>query len=251
MVIVILGIAAVAAAMWDRYAPPTACLLCAGPEHYETALNATPDAVGTTGAAEAARRGQYAAANPSTIPPPGFGASDPRASSSQRGDARRSWTPWGIGTGAHGYGSSDTSGPSVGLGGLWRLNTLGHRPAEPAAASAPRATRVAQTAASRPAPKPPRTGAPGPRPAPAPPIVAPVATVITPTNPFTGFAAGPSDPFQPPPPAGSLDPGGPGGPGGVGTSGGGTSATPEPASLLLIGTGLLVLAGELRRRRVI
>lgn len=243
--VVILGIAAAAAAMWDRYAPPNACLFCAAPEHYDTALNVTPNAVGTTGAAEGLRRNQYAAANSSAIP----GAPDADAAagarSRQQGDARRGWTPWGKGSEVHRYGSSEIGGPDVSMGGLWRLMTLAHRTPEPAAASAPKAARSAQPAAVRPTPKPPRRGVPGPA---APPLAVPVATVVTPTNPFTGFESGPSDPFQPPPPGGSLDPGGPGG---IGSSGSGTSATPEPASLLLIGTGLLLLAGELRRRRVI
>lgn len=246
MVLVILGVAAAAAAMWDRYAPPNACLFCAAPEHYDTALNITPDARGTTGAAEGPRRNQYAAANSSAIPGPAYADADGGgARSSRQGDTRRPWTPWGKGADLHRYGSSEVGGPDVAMGGLWRLMTLAHRTSEPAAASAPKAARTAQPAAARPAPRPPRTGVPGPA---APPLAAPVATVVTPTNPFTGFASAPADPFQPPPPGGSLDPGGPGG---IGSSGGGTSATPEPASLLLIGTGLLVLAGELRRRRVI
>jgi len=245
MVVVILGIAAAAAAMWDRYAPPNACLFCAAPEHYDTALNVTPDAVGTGGAAEGTRRNQYAAANSSAIPGPGYADTGVGGSGRQQGEARRAWTPWGQGTDVHRYGSSEVGGPDISMGGLWRLMTLAHRTTEPVAASAPRATRTAQPTAVRPAPRPPRTGVPGP---PGPQLAAPVATVVvTPTNPFTGFETGPTDPFQPPPPGGSLDPGGPG----IGPSGGGTSATPEPASLLLIGTGLLVLAGELRRRRVI
>jgi hypothetical protein len=251
MVVGILGVAAAAAAMWNRYAPPNACLFCAAPEHYETALKATPDAVGIAGAADGHSRGQYGAANSSSaIPGVSDDASGANATGSRHGDSRRLWTPWANGADAHRYGSSNPRAPSVSMGGLWRLMTLAHRAPDPVAeAAAPKTARTSQPAAHS-APRPPRAGAPAPRAPAAPPIVPPVppvATVVTPTNPFTGFVTG-SDPFQPPPPPGSLDPGGPGG---NGPSGSGPSATPEPASLLLIGTGLLVLAGELRRRRVI
>ena len=95
--VVILGIAAAAAAMWDRYAPPNACLFCAAPEHYETALNSAPDPVGTKGAADGLRRNQYAASNSSAIPGPADPAAGTAASGRRPGDARRSWTPWGTG----------------------------------------------------------------------------------------------------------------------------------------------------------
>ena len=248
MVVVILGIAAASAAMWDRYAPPNACLFCAAPEHYDTALNVAPDAAaGMARTAEAPRRGQYAPANSSSIPGPDVASRDASGSHRTGSDARRLWAPWSTSSGAYRYGSSDRSAPSVGIGGLWRLMTLAHRAPEAVAVSAPRAPHAEP--AARPAPKP-HTGAPAARPPAAPAIVA-VPMPITapfPTNPFGPPDAPPVNPFIPPPPSGPLDPGGPGG---GGPPGAGPSATPEPASLLLIGTGLLVLAGELRRRRVI
>jgi len=70
-----------------------------------------------------------------------------------------------------------------------------------------------------------------------------------PTNPFVEHTTPPADPFVPPRPVGSLDPAGPGG--GVTPSDDGPAATPEPASVLLIATGLLFLFTDLRRRHAI
>jgi PEP-CTERM motif-containing protein len=73
-----------------------------------------------------------------------------------------------------------------------------------------------------------------------------------PTNPFVEHTTPPADPFVPRPPVGLLDPGNPGNPGGtVTTPGRGPAATPEPASVLLIGTGLAAILSQLRRRGVI
>ena len=74
-------------------------------------------------------------------------------------------------------------------------------------------------------------------------------TASAPTNPFDGHADSPANPFVPPAPGGALDPGGPGAHAGGGGSA--PSANPEPASIFLIGTGLLALVTELRRRRAI
>ncbi|HKB11789.1 MAG TPA: PEP-CTERM sorting domain-containing protein [Vicinamibacterales bacterium] len=73
---------------------------------------------------------------------------------------------------------------------------------------------------------------------------------IPPTNPFVEHTTGPADPFVPRPPEGLLDPTGAGG--GTGSiSPRSPASTPEPASMLLIGTGLVALLSDLRRRRVI
>lgn len=55
------------------------------------------------------------------------------------------------------------------------------------------------------------------------------------------------DPFGGPSGGSGFDPGGSGAP----PSGGGVSATPEPGSILLIGTGLLGILGALRKRRLL
>ena len=245
-VIMILGSAAVVAAMWDTFAPPNACLFCTGPEQYTTALGGTA-AAGTGGISGAGGAvGQRAAAE--TVPLPGMPAMPGyvgNGGAGRRDGSRSGWQPWGNGSDSRGFNSSGTGGPSVGTGGLWRLMTLAHRgqSAGGGGTSGPHAAHEARAARTHTTPAP----RPGPRPTPMP--GAPSGTA-TPTNPFDGHSDSPSNPFVSPAPGGALDPGGAGHSGGGG-GGSSPSANPEPASIVLIGTGFLALLTELRRRRAI
>jgi hypothetical protein len=241
---------------------------------------AEPDGIATTGARDRslpARSRSSAAASSDPLLPVGSAAVGRESASGAGGsaDGQRDWQPWSNRAGAH----SDSSGDATTLlGGLARLSgssivgggsTVRESPAStPSVAGSDNAHKVT------PPVDPPHAAAPAP-PAvgPAPPAPNPVAHVIDPsprpmpmpmppdaggftpnlpvppTDPFHQHDTPAPAPFAPPAPTGPLggnDPGAASLPGGASPA-----ATPEPASLMLMATGLLAVFGELRRRRVL
>jgi hypothetical protein len=94
-----------------------------------------------------------------------------------------------------------------------------------------------------PAPLPPDPGGSTPQPSPGP------TAAPNPTDPFHSHDTPPPSAFVPPAPHGPLGPNDP--PGGLLPTGGTPAHSPEPGSMLLLATGLVVAFGELRRRRVL
>jgi hypothetical protein len=275
-----IGVAASAYATmrWTTWIPTTACLLCDAKQAEDIAPTGGGNSpVGTGGAA-----GSYARSSSSTASPGSLGSptlapltTEAASSGSRPGSAPRGWQPWGSGSGSFRVHSSASTGPSASLGGLWRLMSLS-RPGNggaPVVASnhvdSP-AAHITAPIATKPAPK---AAAPPSAPRPAPPAspsvvttapitggdlpgIAPPAGDTTggsiaapPTDSFHEHETPPPDPFVGPTGGGGFDPGSSGG--GTPAAGGGVSATPEPSSMLLIGTGLLGVLGVLRRRRLL
>jgi hypothetical protein len=272
-----LAVASAAAATihWQTSMPDAGCLLCGARDSSGATLQTSPNADRsiTGGIGSYARNSAGTYVPGPLMPDMGSNKSGGASSPSRAGSAPKGWQPWGSGSNSLRGSSSGSSGPSASLGGMWRLMSLsrpGHQNgvasvATPAAA----ASRVKPPAASRPvkAPAPAKPGSgSGSASAPAtgststdaglpaasgsdlPPGGSAFSGGAPSTDPFHEHQAPPPDPFRGP---GGFNPGAPGAGGAPGGVAGNVSATPEPGSILLIGTGLLSVLGVLRKRRAL
>jgi hypothetical protein len=253
----VLAIAAAAAAMRGTSWSPLDAFLehRSGPESQQAVLNRDLTAGGLSATGHTAF-GHY---DPSAVAPGGIVSGSAGAHDSGRA-ATSGFAPDRL----HGAFGAGGSGPSASAGNLWRLMGL-TRAASPAASPestthvstprppAPPRTHTSTGGATHTAPPSSHASAPSNHSAPTPGAVttAPVILIGNNPTPVSGLIGGGSS--GPTGGGGSFGPGGgTGGTGGGGGSiggGGGFSATPEPAAILLVGSGLIAVAALRRRRR--
>jgi hypothetical protein len=248
--------AATAAIHRGIWTPPTACLMCEA-RSSDAASLANGVASGRTGAGANAHAGNSAGTYvPDSLIAAGPAADAMTGSSSRAASVPKGWQPWGAGSGSFRVASSSEAGPSPSLGGLWKLMSLsrpGHGGGSGAAVRSSNAPKAQKPPAASRTPKPGShsSGPAGSVTAGSGTLAA--APVSAATDPFHEQETPSPAPFSPPSGngGGSFDPGRPGG---IGLGAGGSarvSATPEPGSVLLLGSGLLGILGVMRKRRLL
>lgn len=288
LVLIIVGLAAATAAAtrWTPWSPLSSCLFCGTQDPVRgTAAAKHDEPIVDRVASQATARSHVDALATGALEP--LVASARGVANAERHDrdddlSRQDWQPWG-GTTTRSYAANTDS--SAVLGGLSQLMSISiaggastaHATtpsvtepvvvatspvdAPPAAAAHPDpapSTPATPPAATVPTTTPPLQHAPQPAPVPAgggftptvQPTVAVVAAVPTPTEQFSSQNTPAPAAFVPPAPTGPLNANDPAG---TAVSGNASSAspTPEPASMLLLATGMLAVIGELRRRQVL
>ena len=280
LLIVLIGLAAVTttATRWTGWSPLNSCLYCgaspaSGPSDADARVRG-----GAAKRTLAARLGlssnrAESDAAPSTVASAALSTANGNGSLSRSasGDA---WQPWG--NAARSRGSASADGTVVGdLSRLMASTTVSGGSAVRSPVATPSPYQAEHKAGPEPEhhlPSPPAQppaaehGSPGPgghesprptlavpeplTPGPGgwtPPAHNPPHAEPPPTTPFHEHENPPPAPFVPPAPAGVL---GPNEGSGAFPTDGSPSPNPEPASLLLIATGVAAVYGELRRRRV-